>query len=403
MSGSPGAELRIIASAFVLTFLLTFVLPHSANSASNSLDAEEATYLQNIEAKKSAISSLEQAIAENAKTRRELQVSVEKLNQNLHERQQRLSELVRQKQQYEKQLNRFEAQVAGIRDALELDRQALQAIMQSRSANQQESWVKTLLSSTDPQLSARQNRYRSYLQQARLSHTNDLLARLQLLDEAKQEALKSRNWLSYLHSKARGQHSDLDRNLKKSDEQLRSVVQQTTTDAQRKQQLQSDIRDIEVLLQQLRENRSAKSGYFEANKGQHQWPVGSRSEIGIYARFGDARAKGLRWNGLFIAADQGDPVTAIADGEVVYADSLASMGVVVVLQHGDGYLSLYGGNKKSLVAVGDWIESGSSIATVGQNTGLIKNGIYLEVREKSAAVDPEKWLSAKNRTKLVQK
>ncbi len=385
----------------LFTLLISVFLPHTASGATPN--ADEQAYLRDIEDKKAAIAELERSIAENAETRRRLQRSVEQLNQNLQERQQRVDQLSNQKKQYEKQLERFESQIATINDALKLDRAALHAIMQSRTSGQQGSWVRTLLSGADVQLSARQNRYRSYLQQARLSHTRDLLARLELVDQAKKEALESRDWLDHLHTKASGQHKQIDSELKDSGHKLQSVDQQSEITAQEKAQLLNDLRDIELLLQTLRENRTANSGNFKANKGQHLWPAGNQSNISLYARFGDARAKGLRWNGLFIAAQPGAPVTAIADGEVVYADSLASMGVVVVLQHGENYLSLYGGNSQSSAAVGDWVESGSSIATVGQNTGLIKSGIYLEIREKSAAVNPEKWLNAKIRTKLVQK
>ena len=390
-----------IAINLILTLFLSTVPLHLAVSASP--DDDEQIYLRNIEDKKAAIAALEQSIADNAKTRQKLQQSVEQLNQNLQERERRLEQLTQERKQYEKQLAKFESQTASIRDALELDRRALHAIMQSRSSVQQDSWVRTLLSGTDLKLSARQNRYRSYLQQARISHTEDLLSRLELVDEANKEALKSRNWLSYLHNKASGQHSLINRDLKNSDDKLKSVDEQTQTSTQQRTRLQADLRDIETLLQQLRESRIAKSGYFEANKGRHLWPAANLSDVTLYARFGDSRAKGLRWNGLFIAAGPGDRVSAIADGEVVYADTLASMGVVVVLQHGDSFLSLYGGNAQSRVVVGDWVESGSSIATVGQNTGLTKSGIYLEIREKSTAVDPEKWLNAKIRTKLVRK
>ena len=95
-------------------------------------------------------------------------------------------------------------------------------------------------------------------------------------------------------------------------------------------------------------------------------------------------------------------MNAIADGEVVYADTLASMGIVVVIDHGDSYLSLYGGNSSTEVQSGDWVQMGSTIATVGKITGPYSESTYLEIRENAVPVDPETWLDADKSAQLVK-
>ena len=152
-------------------------------------------------------------------------------------------------------------------------------------------------------------------------------------------------------------------------------------------------------MEELKALAIAQSGYFESGKGNYLLPVSGT----IKARFGDVKSVGrLHWNGLFVAAPAGRPVKAVADGEVVYSDWLQGFGMLVILDHGDDYMTLYGGNRDVIVADGTWIDAGATIATVGDSGGQTDSGVYFEVRHNAKPVDPEQWINTDNRVQSAK-
>ena len=132
---------------------------------------------------------------------------------------------------------------------------------------------------------------------------------------------------------------------------------------------------------------SAKS--FVTLKGRLKLPV--RGEL--MSRFGAAREEGATWKGLFIRAETGEPVRAVADGRVVYADWLRGFGNLLILDHGRRYMSLYAYNDGLLRQVGDTVRSGDTIASVGQSGGAGESGLYFELRHDGRAFDPLQWVA----------
>jgi septal ring factor EnvC (AmiA/AmiB activator) len=130
---------------------------------------------------------------------------------------------------------------------------------------------------------------------------------------------------------------------------------------------------------------------FADRRGSLDWPVDGR----LAADYGDPRVgPALRWKGLVIAAERGAVVRAVAHGRVAYADWLPGLGLLVVLEHGDGYLSLYGHNDTLLRGVGDWVAPGEAIATVGDSGGRPSPGLYFEIRSGRRHLNPQTWFSA---------
>ena len=393
-----------VAAAFIHLIPVLAILAVRAHAASENATTDESAYQQQLEAKRAVIDSLDEETKANAKARQQLADSLKNIESGIGERSARLQELKQETKRYQKQLERFAHNADQLQDALAEERVALAAIMQSRSRPNHQSSIKLLLSNRDPHLASRQSVYLGVLQQARLAHVEELLQRLETAETARQEALKSRNWLGYLQKKANSQHQALNTRAKGTVGELNELQQDNKSNSEQKERLLAEILEVEDLLAKLKKTKATASGYFEAGKRKHPWPVSDSAGIRLYSRFDDPRASGkLRWKGLLIAAPIDSPVSAIADGEVVYAAELADMGIVVVLQHGDDFLSLYGGNRKSVVAPGDWVETGSTIATVGSNTGPNRHGVYLEIRKNAIAVDPEKWLDAKKSIRMAKK
>ncbi len=111
-------------------------------------------------------------------------------------------------------------------------------------------------------------------------------------------------------------------------------------------------------------------------------------------RFGAPReAGGLSWKGLFIRANDGEPVRAVADGRVVFADWLRGFGNLLILDHGGGFMTLYGYNEALLKQVGDAARAGESVARVGNTGGGQDSGVYFELRHQSKPLDPLSWVA----------
>ena len=126
----------------------------------------------------------------------------------------------------------------------------------------------------------------------------------------------------------------------------------------------------------------------ENRKGKLTWPIKGR----VSKRFGNRRAQGkLRWNGVIINARTGTAITAVHRGRVVFSDWLRGFGLLTILDHGDGYLSLYGHNEVLNKEPGDWVENGEIIAYSGRNTEQSISGLYFELRHQGKPINPTKW------------
>lgn len=162
--------------------------------------------------------------------------------------------------------------------------------------------------------------------------------------------------------------------------------------------LQSHRKKIEDLLISLGEvladipSKPARDRPFSSQKGKLPWPVAGR----IRNKFGSKRARSdLKWNGLVLGIDYGTQVHAVSRGRVIFSDWLQGYGFIIILDHGDGFMSLYGYNQHLLKEPGDWVNSGDVIATVGDSGGQSKSGLYFEIRRHGKPVNPKIWCSIK--------
>lgn len=141
-----------------------------------------------------------------------------------------------------------------------------------------------------------------------------------------------------------------------------------------------------------RDVSGATDSGFGAQKGRLKWPV--KGELG--GRFGATRAEGgATWKGVFIRAAEGQEVRAVAGGKVAFADWLRGFGNLMIVDHGDGYMSVYGNNEALYKSPGDDVSAGEAIASVGASGGVDESGLYFEIRYRGQAQDPARWIAAK--------
>lgn len=253
-----------------------------------------------------------------------------------------------------------------------------------------EDFLKLLLNQESPDTLDRMTRYHRYFTQARMASLEEFqntldeievnrqtLQSRQADERAKREALNQRR-LALVRERIqrKGLIAELDENVEgKTRERTR---------------LETDRQRLEELFAELRRRSAELDGSaFVARKQKLPWPLQGK----LTHAFGQSRADGrLSWHGIVLAAAEGTPVTAVFRGRVVFADWLRGFGLLTIVDHGSGYMTLYGHADILLKAVGDWVESGELIARAGRSGGQRTSGLYFEVRQKGAARDPIGWL-----------
>jgi murein hydrolase activator len=257
--------------------------------------------------------------------------------------------------------------------------------------------LKLLLNQQDPLHSGRLFAYYGYFGRARADQIAQIQAHVQRLDELDVQLQQQQSELATLKAAQQQQLQQLER--ARNDRQL--VLATLTAAARTREQslarLKSQQADLEGLLTAL--NRSLKSvappdnaTAFGRSRGLLPWPVAGQ----LTARFGDTRASGVKWEGVVIATERDAPVKAVSAGRVVYADWLPGLGLLVIVDHGEGYMSLYGHNDRLLKAVGESVGAGEAIAAAGDTGGRAAPELYFEIRRGGKPVNPGPWFKARN-------
>ncbi len=308
-------------------------------------------------------------------------------------------------------LRRLDAEQAAQRQRLEalrrsrmaaraqLERQTGELREQVRSAYVlgRQAQIKLLLSQEDPQRLGRTLVYFDYLNRARAERIREvdaLLARLRLLESDISATLATlednRRARAATLTELEARRAERAALLARVRDELRDQDRQLgrlTRDEQRLQRLLQDLRRA------LDEAEAAAGGLdFASLRGRLPWPSPGR----IAARFGQSRGVGgLTWRGVLIAAPPGTEVRAVAPGRVAFADWLRGFGLLLILDHGDGYMSLYGHNQALYRSPGDWVAAGEVIAGAGDTGGAEQSGLYFELRRDGKPINPLKWCAGR--------
>lgn len=332
-----------------------------------------------------------------------------------------------------------------------LEQQRLIAI-QARSAyqNGREEYLKLLLNQQNPERFARTLTYYDYLSKARLAQLHafnqtlkqlagveqdiarqqaQLLAERGNLDSRRQELEAVRSERRQVLAKLNADMKDRDQKLQARQQdqaELGKVLKTIEETLARQAREAEEARQRALLAQQEAERRQREAqaraqasretqdtppptptpprtssgplvssggasygGAFSAARGKLPWPVDGR----LLARFGDARDGDVRakWDGVMIGAPVGTRVRAVHGGRVVFAEWLRGAGLLVILDHGNGYLSLYGHNQSLLKSAGDIVKAGEAISTVGDSGGQESAGLYFAIRQQGRPSDPTQW------------
>lgn len=296
-----------------------------------------------------------------------------------------------QRQQLSQRESELNSEKAQLEQKLQQQQQLLASQLKSAYSLGQHDYSRMLLNQQDASKLERVLSYYQYFNRARLQQLQQLnqtiTALQQVLTELadKQQQLADtlrtlQNQQQQLTAAKAGQQAAVNKlqgTLRQQGRQLEYLRQNETS-------LQRTLDDLRKLAQQARELVG-----LTGQKGKLNWPL----KGSLLQKFGENREGGMSSRGILIQGSEGATVQAIADGQVIYADWLKGYGWVIVLDHGNGYMSLYGHNQNLLKQPGARISAGEVIALAGMSGGQANAGLYFEIRDKGEAVNPLQWLS----------
>ena len=386
---------------------------------------------QRLESLKKELDTSKEAHAEAADELKKSEKAISEANR-------KLLSLKQQQQESSNNLQTLQLQKNALSSTLAQQQELLRKQFYQQYLHGKSSQVQTLLQQQDPNSAARQLHYQGYVSQARqalVSSANSNLARVEMLNketsktleqldslqeqqekertELQQQKTERNKLVKQLSSKISAQRNEIDK-LKRDEQRLTQLMEKLAKAAREQAAREKAAREKaerEAAREAAREqatpgtaskptpsksvgrNEALPSNAFDGShfaslKGKLNLPV--RGEISN--RFGASRADtGISWKGLFIRASEGSEVKAVASGQVVFADWLRGFGNLIIIDHGSGYMSLYGNNQALLKQVGENVKGGDTVAAVGNSGGNEQHGVYFELRYQSKPFDPLSW------------
>ncbi len=338
---------------------------------------------------------------------RQVEQQIKRIQQEKHSLSQQLARIEKKYGQLARTLKELQVQISDKRRRLQdiekksrvfaekiaRQRQALAGQVRAAYAMGRQEKLKLILNQRDPLVSSRMMVYYDYFNKARLNRLAIIEENLQALERLEREKRQETQALERAARKKHKEQAALAAVKKARDQFLAELNQDYAEKKQQLKHMRNSARELQKLVDSL---RNAAEGFpFEAGpgksfvklRGRLPWPVRGRLE----KRFGSKRVGGSQWDGVLIAAREGTEIQAIARGRVVYADWLRGYGLLAIIDHGMGFMTLYAFTQSLFKEMGDWVEAGDVIAAVGKSGGRSRAGLYFGIRKKGRPVNPVKW------------
>lgn len=305
---------------------------------------------------------------------------LKKINRHLRKEKRELKKLTKQQQKTQKKLTK--------------QRYLLSEQIRSAYMIGKQEYLKLLLNQENPSAIDRTLTYYDYFHKARSHQIDDAVITIKKLDRLSTQVKVKKDKLEKLRQQQRKEKQKLEDNFIDRTIIVKAMTKEIAEKGRRLNKFTEDEKLLQQLLKDIRHIMPSmltdidKRETFRKRRGRLKWPVEGK----VKQLFGKSRhAANLKWNGVLIASKEGKNVKAISHGRVAYADWLRGYGMLLIIDHGDGYMTLYGYNQALYKETGDWVEEGEDIATVGRSGGQQKSGLYFEVRVRGRPSNPSKW------------
>ena len=340
------------------------------------------------------IAELQERLEATRAERSEMEQRLEQTERDIAENRRRLADV-------EAELAETEAELAELedrRDDLEVQRQEqaenIEALLVAVYKSNQQTPLKALLA---PESLSHGQRMMAFYQSFNAAQLAELYAYEQTLSELaevtddiarRQGDLEQQNEaLVEENNRLMNSRNQRQQVVSRLADEIESVEQEVAEKEAEREELEALLREVEEAIEQY--DFGDDEVAFTDRRGEMGWPVEGEISLGYGHR---NERTNLVSEGILISTESGDPVRAVHYGRVVFSDYLKGYGLIIILDHGEGYLSLYGRNETLERGVGDWVRSGETIATAGDTGGFSEAALYFEIRQGGRTTDPLNWL-----------
>ena len=407
-SRPPAASVRARCAAGLAGFAALLLLaPGTVPAATKQTPAQKEAELRKLNQR---IEKVRKSVNEDVQKRDKLSAQLRDAELGVQSARKELDEIRAQRLAAEARVRDLEVEQARRERELDGERAELAGELRTAYVNGREEQLKLLLNQEDPSNFGRMLAYYGYFGRARADRIRGIRDQVEHLALVREKIVSEKGRLETLEQQREQRVASLRSSQDQRARAVSAIDQQIKSRGGELQQLQSQAKSLERLIAELRKaieraqqaqparkgspaGAVAKQAPFEPLRGKLPWPV---QDGKVLARFGQPRAGGsMRWQGMLIGTERGARVRAPYAGRVVYGDWLPGMGLMLVLDHGGGYMSLYGHNEELFRKVGENVAAGDVIGSVGDSGGHSQPALYFEVRRGKAPVDPQTWLTRK--------
>ncbi len=381
---------------FLLIFLLSACLNFGWTTVSASTKQTDKAILteQQLENVKKSINALHKELRKDKQSQEKEQKSLKKIELELADLRHKKRALNKEKEGIEKHLSTLNKEKRSLDKEKHQQQQALTKDLRALYKIGKQEKLKLLLNQESPENVARILKYYDYYTEARVDRIINFQAHLSKIEEKQTEIEIELSELKIVEDNIQEEQLALKKKQSKRQNILKDIEKNIKNKDQELNKLKANQLRLSKLLKSLKgiwadiPKHLAKKE-FRTQKGKLKRPVAGK----VKNRFGSQRVGGrLKWNGWLISAKLDDEVKVVHDGRVVFSDWIRGYGLLIIVDHGKGYLSLYGHNASLLNETGDWIQSGDVIATVGDSGGQSEVGLYFELRQDGKPLNPKSWL-----------
>ena len=376
-----------------LFFLSSLLLPNILYADSNK---------EGLGQLRDRIETLRKDLSDKEESKSGLSNSLHESGQAIKGINQKLVNLKEERQEVENRLSQLQIELDVIRNKI-LDQQTyLEKLFYQQYIGGEHEYFILLLAQKDPNQISRELYYYGHITRTRTEDINIYRSDLEKLRAIVDEANKKTTEIISIQTKQAGQKKILEQEEIKYKKLLAGISKEVAKGRSEILKLKGDEKRLSLLVNKIinRKNRSLKKDKenlqdasldkkdFKRKKGKLNLPVDGK----VVNSFGSQKKGGVTWRGLFISAPVGIDVIAIADGKVVYADWIRGFGNVLIVDHGDDYMSLYGNNKILTKKVDETVHGGDIIAAVGNSDRNLDSGLYFELSHEGQPFDQLKWI-----------
>ncbi len=349
---------------------------------------------QELEEVRERISELKRSMDRSAAARDRLTGRLQSAEVEISEKRIRLKELERERDYSISQKAKLDGQIEQREAELERESRELESQVRAAYMSGSQERIKLLLNQRDPATLGRLITYYRYLNDYRAGNIETVRGYIRELAELRSKVAAEETRLVNLAKQRYDELTKLNTAQEKRQQLLVSFRDRMADEGREIEQLAAQEKDLSRLIAELSSILSdypiSSESPFSEHKGRLTWPVAGS----LVHDFGQPRVTDqLRWNGVVLAAPRGREVRSVYHGRIVFSDWLAGLGLLVIVEHGEGYMTLYGYNETTLKNTGDWVAPGDVIATVGDSGGQARTALYFEIRRGTKPLNPRKWVT----------